>query len=164
MSRVDQVADRFTVNHPSHWISNPLMVLPISSITWKRVCLKNEPLLTVLSPDPPEVRNARIHTVALVASMSALAMGYDTAVIGGTMALDSFRRDFALDQVDSTVRDTIQGNIVSTFQVSFNHRDEDTQSRKLTLAGRMFLRCTFHLSVRGKVWSQAHHHYLCTRL
>jgi hypothetical protein len=96
--------------------------------------------------------------------MSALAMGYDTAVIGGTMALDSFRRDFALDQVDSTVRDTIQGNIVSTFQVSFNHRDEDTQSRKLTLAGRMFLRCTFHLSVRGKVWSQAHHHYLCTRL
>jgi len=66
--------------------------------------------------DPPEVRNARIHTVALVASMSALAMGYDTAVIGGTMALDSFRRDFALDQVESTTRDTIQGNIVSTFQ------------------------------------------------
>ena len=74
--------------------------------------------------DPPEVRNARIHMVALVASMSALAMGYDTAVIGGTMALDSFRRDFALDQVESTVRDTIQGNIVSTFQVSFNVRSK----------------------------------------
>ena len=69
--------------------------------------------------DPPEVRNARIHMVALVASMSALAMGYDTAVIGGTMALDSFRRDFKLDEVEQTVRDTIQGNIVSTFQVSF---------------------------------------------
>lgn len=68
--------------------------------------------------DPPEVRNARIHMVALVASMSALAMGYDTAVIGGTMALDSFRRDFALDGIPSTIRDTIQGNIVSTFQVS----------------------------------------------
>lgn len=68
--------------------------------------------------DPPEVRNARIHMVALVASMSALAMGYDTAVIGGTMALDSFRRDFQLDSVEKTVRDTIQGNIVSTFQVS----------------------------------------------
>lgn len=67
--------------------------------------------------DPPEVRNARIHMVALVASMSALAMGYDTAVIGGTMALDSFRRDFKLDSVEQTVRDTIQGNIVSTFQV-----------------------------------------------
>lgn len=68
--------------------------------------------------DPPEVRNARIHMVALVASMSALAMGYDTAVIGGTMALDSFRTDFKLDEVEQTVRDTIQGNIVSTFQVS----------------------------------------------
>jgi MFS family permease len=66
--------------------------------------------------DPPEVRNWRIHLIALVASMSALAMGYDTAVIGGTMALDSFRRDFGLSDVASTTRDTIQGNIVSTFQ------------------------------------------------
>ncbi|KAF2008516.1 quinate permease [Aaosphaeria arxii CBS 175.79] len=66
--------------------------------------------------DPPEVRNWRIHTIALVASMSALAMGYDTAVIGGTMALDSFKRDFGLDKVSTSQRDTIQGNIVSTFQ------------------------------------------------
>lgn len=32
------------------------------------------------------------------------------------MALDSFRRDFSLDGTSSTERDTIQGNIVSTFQ------------------------------------------------
>ncbi|KAK8079086.1 hypothetical protein PG994_002893, partial [Apiospora phragmitis] len=44
--------------------------------------------------DPPEVRNWHIHLIAVVASMSALAMGYDTAVIGGTMALESFVRDF----------------------------------------------------------------------
>ena len=92
----------------------------IALISWKRLCYREEVLLTLHLPDPPEVRNARIHTVALVASMSALAMGYDTSVIGGTMALESFRRDFALDQVESTVRDTIQGNIVSTFQVSFH--------------------------------------------
>ncbi|KAF4983961.1 hypothetical protein FZEAL_753 [Fusarium zealandicum] len=66
--------------------------------------------------DPPEVRNWRIHLIALVASMSALAMGYDTAVIGGTMALESFIRDFRLDEADKTTRDTVQGNIVSTFQ------------------------------------------------
>ncbi|KAK0390543.1 hypothetical protein NLU13_0047 [Sarocladium strictum] len=66
--------------------------------------------------DPPEVRNWYIHLVALVVSMSALAMGYDTAVIGGTMALDSFRRDFGLDDMEVSTRDTIQGNIVSTFQ------------------------------------------------
>jgi MFS family permease len=43
-------------------------------------------------------------------------VGYDTAVIGGTMALDSFRRDFGLDEMEQSNRDTIQGNIVSTFQ------------------------------------------------
>lgn len=67
--------------------------------------------------DPPEVRNWKIHLVAFVASMSALAMGYDTSVIGGTMALDSFRRDFGLANASSKHRDTVQGNIVSTFQV-----------------------------------------------
>lgn len=48
-------------------------------------------------------------------------MGYDTAVIGGTMALDSFKRDFGLNNVPKTQRDTIQGNIVSTFQVSIGY-------------------------------------------
>lgn len=43
-------------------------------------------------------------------------MGYDTAVIGGTMALDSFRQDFDMVDMEQTDRDTIQGNIVSTFQ------------------------------------------------
>lgn len=87
--------------------------------------------------DPAEVRNWRIHLVALVASMSALAsqyilqtilvysnenqtVGYDTSVIGGTMALDSFKRDFDLADATSSYRDTVQGNIVSTFQVSSN--------------------------------------------
>ncbi|KAF9876531.1 quinate permease [Colletotrichum karsti] len=65
--------------------------------------------------DPPEVRNWRIHLIALVASMSALAMGYDSAVIGGTMALDSFVRDFGLLNTEQAKRDEVQGNIVSTF-------------------------------------------------
>ncbi|PPJ58330.1 hypothetical protein CBER1_04489 [Cercospora berteroae] len=66
--------------------------------------------------DPPEVRNWKVHMIALIASMGALAMGYDTSVIGGTMALDSFRRDFGLVDVTQYQRDTLQGNIVSTFQ------------------------------------------------
>lgn len=48
-----------------------------------------------------------------------MTVGYDTAVIGGTMALNSFIRDFKMDGMAKTVRDTTQGNIVSTFQVSF---------------------------------------------
>lgn len=43
-------------------------------------------------------------------------MGYDTSVIGGTMALNSFQRDFGLAETSGTDRDTLQGNIVSTFQ------------------------------------------------
>lgn len=45
-------------------------------------------------------------------------VGYDTAVIGGTMALNSFIRDFKLSGMAKVERDTTQGNIVSTFQVS----------------------------------------------
>ncbi|KAK1483409.1 hypothetical protein CCUS01_15766 [Colletotrichum cuscutae] len=97
--------------------------------------------------DPPEVRNWRIHLIALVASMSALAMGYDTAVIGGTMALDSFRRDFHLDEVSSTTRDTIQGNIVSTFQAgcffgalfTFPIAEKFGRRKTVMLAGTVFL-------------------------
>ena len=46
-----------------------------------------------------------------------MTVGYDTAVIGGTMALSSFIRYFKMDGMAKTVRDTTQGNIVSTFQV-----------------------------------------------
>ncbi|KAF3179072.1 hypothetical protein TWF788_007156 [Orbilia oligospora] len=66
--------------------------------------------------DPPEVRNWRVHLIAIIVSMGSLAMGYDTAVIGGTMALDSFKRDFGLNSGSQHRRDTLQGNIVSTFQ------------------------------------------------
>lgn len=45
-----------------------------------------------------------------------MPVGYDTSVIGGTMALDSFRRDFSLLGGSDRRRDTLQGNIVSTFQ------------------------------------------------
>ncbi|KAH7337379.1 general substrate transporter [Rhizoctonia solani] len=67
-------------------------------------------------PDPPEVRNWRVHLLAISVSMGAAAMGYDTGVIGGTLALPSFRRDFGLDRASQRERDTLSGNIVSTFQ------------------------------------------------
>ncbi|KAK6509241.1 hypothetical protein TWF481_003999 [Arthrobotrys musiformis] len=66
--------------------------------------------------DPPEVRNWRVHLMATIVCMASLAMGYDTAVIGGTMALDSFKRDFDLTEGTQSRLDTLQGNIVSTFQ------------------------------------------------
>ncbi|KAF2451082.1 MFS quinate transporter-like protein QutD [Karstenula rhodostoma CBS 690.94] len=97
--------------------------------------------------DPPEVRNWRIHMIALVASMSALAMGYDTAVIGGTMALNSFIRDFGWANVSKSTRDTIQANIVSTFQagcffgalLTFPVAEKIGRKRTVMIAGLVFL-------------------------
>ncbi|KAF2245304.1 quinate permease [Trematosphaeria pertusa] len=97
--------------------------------------------------DPPEVRNWRIHLIALVASMSALAMGYDTAVIGGTMALDSFIRDFGWEDVSKNTRDTIQANIVSTFQagcffgalLTFPIAEKIGRKKTIVIAGLVFL-------------------------
>ena len=97
--------------------------------------------------DPPEVRNWRIHWIALVVSMSALAMGYDTAVIGGTMALDSFIRDFGLNPGDSKSRNFIQANIVSTFQAgcffgalfSFPIAEKFGRKKTIMLAALVFL-------------------------
>lgn len=79
--------------------------------------------------------------------MSALAMGYDTAVIGGTMALDSFRRDFAMDDIPTNTRDTIQGNIVSTFQagcffgalLTFPLAEKWGRKKTIMLASAVFL-------------------------
>jgi MFS family permease len=50
------------------------------------------------------------------ASNNREIVGYDTSVIGGTMALDSFRRDFSLEGASDYQQDTLEGNIVSTFQ------------------------------------------------
>lgn len=113
--------------------------------------------------DPPEVRNWRLHVIACIASMSALAsklslimshaqrptvniVGYDTAVIGGTMALDSFRRDFGTINIPQSQRDTIQGNIVSTFQV-FTTSPAVSQSliSLARLAASLALCLPFHL-------------------
>ncbi|CCX04332.1 Similar to Probable quinate permease; acc. no. Q2U2Y9 [Pyronema omphalodes CBS 100304] len=66
--------------------------------------------------DPKEVRNWRVQCLALGVSMSAVAMGFDTAFIGGTQALESFKRDYGLNRRSQLERDTLSGNIVSTFQ------------------------------------------------
>jgi len=45
------------------------------------------------------------------------------------MALESFIRDFGMNDIAKSNRDTIQGNIVSTFQVGFRKRAAAKSSR-----------------------------------
>lgn len=74
-------------------------------------------------------------------------MGYDTAVIGGTMALNSFIRDFGLDGIPKVNRDTIQGNIVSTFQagcffgalLAFPFAERIGRKKTMMIASSIFL-------------------------
>ncbi|CAH0027639.1 unnamed protein product [Clonostachys rhizophaga] len=97
--------------------------------------------------DPPEVRNWTIHLIALVASMAALSMGYDTAVIGGTMALDSFTERFGLKDMLSGERDSTQANITSTFQVgcffgsllTFPFAEKFGRKKSIMLAAAIFI-------------------------
>lgn len=81
---------------------------------------------SILSPALPlcqlwPVRNLSCRRQRDITTDTSLSLvGYDTSVIGGTMALDSFVRDFDMTDVDTDTRNTIQANIVSTFQVSFS--------------------------------------------
>lgn len=68
------------------------------------------------SDAPREVHNWRIFALAVCASMGSAMFGYDSAFIGGTMALPSFQSRFGLSDVSGTTLASLKANIVSTFQ------------------------------------------------
>ncbi|KAN0060494.1 hypothetical protein ACQY0O_007825 [Thecaphora frezii] len=61
-------------------------------------------------PTPPQVYNWRVWGLAAVASFASCMIGYDSAFIGGTLALPSFTDSFG--KLDSSVK----GNLVSAYQ------------------------------------------------
>ncbi|KAM5356463.1 hypothetical protein ACJ41O_003109 [Fusarium nematophilum] len=68
------------------------------------------------NPAPPEVYNWRIYALAASAAMGSSMFGYDSAFIGGTMALPSFQSRFDLASETGTALAALRANIVSTFQ------------------------------------------------
>lgn len=75
-------------------------------------------LLTIKEdrPTPKAVYNWRVYTCASIASFAACMIGYDSAFIGGTIALDAFREDFNLVNISDSARALISANIVSVYQ------------------------------------------------
>lgn len=67
-------------------------------------------------PTPPVVYNWRVYTCACIASFAAMAIGYDSAFIGGTLALPSFMSEFGLDKYGKEDLAFTQANIVSVYQ------------------------------------------------
>lgn len=59
----------------------------------------------------------RVYLSAGCAAAGAMMIGYDSAFIGGTIALPSFKSDFGLDQITQVEFNTISANIVSFYQM-----------------------------------------------
>ncbi|KAH8597856.1 MFS quinate transporter QutD [Bisporella sp. PMI_857] len=70
-------------------------------------------------PTPPEVYNWRVYMTASVASFAAVMIGYDSAFIGGTLALPSFISEFRWavpSQKTKAEVDLLKANVVSLYQ------------------------------------------------
>ncbi|KAF4551738.1 Sugar (and other) transporter-like protein 6 [Elsinoe fawcettii] len=75
-------------------------------------------LLTLVEdrPTPRAVYNWRVYFCATVASFAACMIGYDSAFIGTTLALPSFRAEFQLTNLPAPRLALISSNIVSVYQ------------------------------------------------
>ncbi|KAK4047812.1 hypothetical protein OIV83_005154 [Microbotryomycetes sp. JL201] len=69
-------------------------------------------------PTPSAVYNLRVYSCAIVAATAAIMIGYDSAFIGSTMALASFKSAFKLTEEFKSAADlrAINANIVSCYQ------------------------------------------------
>ncbi|KAJ9128044.1 hypothetical protein QFC24_000335 [Naganishia onofrii] len=62
---------------------------------------------------PKEVNNWKVYSLAMIACMAAVMIGYDSAFIGTSISLKSFKDEFGLNTSTSAF---LSANIVSTYQ------------------------------------------------
>jgi MFS family permease len=67
-------------------------------------------------PTPKNVYNWRVYFSSAVAAFAAVMIGYDSAFIGGTIALASFKEEFGLDKMSTSQVNFLSANIVSCYQ------------------------------------------------
>jgi len=67
-------------------------------------------------PTPKEVYNWRVYFSAFVAGSAAIMIGYDSAFIGGTLALKSFTTEFDFESMGASTVNLLKANIVSCYQ------------------------------------------------
>ncbi|KAK1487241.1 hypothetical protein CCUS01_03585 [Colletotrichum cuscutae] len=66
--------------------------------------------------DPPEIYNARVILISLVACGGALLFGMDMGIIGGVLTMDTFKKQYGLENQPKTVLANLESNIVSVIQ------------------------------------------------
>jgi MFS family permease len=69
-------------------------------------------------PTPPQVYNWRVYMTAAVVSFAAVMIGYDSAFIGGTLALPAFINEFKWGTTQKSVAEVnlLKANVVSLYQ------------------------------------------------
>ncbi|KAL2847977.1 general substrate transporter [Aspergillus pseudodeflectus] len=67
-------------------------------------------------PTPREVYNWRVYLLAAIASFTSCMIGYDSAFIGTTLSLDSFKDEFRWEEMSDSKQRLVSANIVSLYQ------------------------------------------------
>lgn len=67
-------------------------------------------------PTPKEVYNWKIYLLAAVASCTSCMIGYDSAFIGTTISLQSFKDEFDWASMSDASQNLVSANIVSLYQ------------------------------------------------
>ncbi|KAG7448528.1 MFS quinate transporter QutD [Guyanagaster necrorhizus] len=67
-------------------------------------------------PTPPEVYGWRVYMNGFIATFAAIMIGYDSAFIGTSVSLASFKREFGLTTKTTSEFNLISANIVSLYQ------------------------------------------------
>ncbi|KAF8513808.1 quinate permease [Gautieria morchelliformis] len=67
-------------------------------------------------PTPKEVYNFRMYLFAVMVSFGSVEFGYDSGFIGSTLALQSFKDAFRMNNLSTAAANNISSNIVSVFQ------------------------------------------------
>ncbi|KAJ5343548.1 hypothetical protein MYU51_021639 [Penicillium brevicompactum] len=67
-------------------------------------------------PTPKAVYNWKVYLLAAVASCTSCMIGYDSAFIGTTLSLDSFKNEFGFNHMGDGEKNLISANIVSCYQ------------------------------------------------
>lgn len=67
-------------------------------------------------PTPPSVYNWRVYACGAVAGSAAIMIGYDSAFIGTTLSLPSFKNEFHFERLGTKAVNLLNANIVSCYQ------------------------------------------------
>lgn len=93
-----------------------VICLPIFSLSRQSFSKMTLLALKEDRPTPAAVYNWRVYFSAAVASFASCMIGYDSAFIGTTISLTSFKSEFGLDKLNTTELNLISANIVSVYQ------------------------------------------------